>query len=36
MLSKAEEVNLFLLAIPVAPDALKDGSAIVKAVGHDP
>jgi hypothetical protein len=36
MLSLAEEVNLFLLTIPVAPDALKDGSAVVKGVGHDP
>jgi hypothetical protein len=36
MLSEAEEVNLLLLAIPVAPDALKDGRAVMKGVGHNP
>ncbi|GAJ15785.1 unnamed protein product, partial [marine sediment metagenome] len=32
----AEEVNLLLFAVPVAPDALKNGSAVVNAVGHNP
>jgi hypothetical protein len=35
VLLKAEEVNLFLLLIPVTPDALKNGAAIVKGVGHN-
>ena len=33
---EAEEVNLLLLAVPVAPDALESGRAIVEAVGHRP
>jgi len=33
---KAEEVNLFLLDVTLAPDALKDSGAVVKAVGHNP
>jgi len=35
VLFKPEEVNLLLLAVPVTPDALKNGSAIVKAMGHN-
>ena len=35
MLFEAEEVNLFLLAIPVTPDALKDSRAVVQAMSHD-
>jgi hypothetical protein len=35
MVSEAEEVNLLLLAVPVTPDALKDGRAVVKGVGHN-
>jgi hypothetical protein len=36
MLFKAEQVNLFMVAIPITPDAFKNGGAIVKAMGHNP
>ncbi len=32
---KAKEVNLVLLTIPIAPNALKNGGAVVKAMGHN-
>jgi hypothetical protein len=35
MVSETEEVNLLLLAVPVAPDALKDSRAVVKGMGHN-
>jgi len=34
VLFNAKEVKLFLFTIPVAPDAFKDGEAVVKEVGH--
>jgi hypothetical protein len=35
MLLDTEEVKLLMVVIPVAADALKDGSAIVQEVGHN-
>jgi hypothetical protein len=35
VLFEAKEVKLLLFAIPVTPDALKNGSTIVKGVGHN-
>jgi len=36
MLSEAKEICLLPPAVPVAPDALKDGAAVVQGVGHNP
>jgi hypothetical protein len=36
VLSKTEEVNLFLLTVPVPPDALKESGAVVEGMGHNP
>jgi hypothetical protein len=36
VLSKTEEVNLFLLTVPVTPDALKESCPVVEGVGHNP
>ena len=35
MFFKTEEVNLLSLAVPVAPDALKDSGAVVEGMGHN-
>ena len=35
MLLKPKQVNLLLFAVPVTPDALKNGGAVVKAMGHN-
>jgi hypothetical protein len=35
MLLKPKQVKLLLFAVPVTPDALKNGSAVVKAMGHN-
>ena len=36
VLFETKEIELLLFAVPVTPDALENGSALVKAVGHNP